>query len=142
MNFDLVWKLFSWLCKALRCLTRLKPRRGVFLIVEDNALDAELLQYRLAKCGWRSEVAPSAEVAAGLAKHSSYPAAFVDMRLPGMSGAALLRLLSRDAPQTNLVVVCGEPADLADLPDGQFVCLMRKPPSLEAIQDMLAKLKL
>jgi len=142
MNWDLIWKLFTWTCKAIRWLTFRKPKRGVFLIVEDNPNDAEILQYRVQKRGWECEIATCGEAAAGLVKHTHYPIAFIDMRLPGMSGAALVRLLSREAPDTNIVVVCGEPRDLENIPDGQFVCVMRKPPTLEAIEDMLNKLKL
>jgi len=142
MNWGLVWKIVSELCKALRYITFRKPKRGVFLIVEDDPRDAELLEYRVKKRGWKCEIATSGEVAAGLVKHTFYPVVFVDMRLPGMSGAALVRVLSREAPNTNIVVVCGEPQDLSNIPDGQFVCVMRKPPTLEAIEDMLHKLKL
>ena len=142
MNWETLWKLFSWVCQVLRWVTRRKPRKGVFLVVEDDPRDAEIIELRLKKRGWRCEIATSGEVAAGLVKHTFYPVAFVDLRLPGMPGQALLRILSRDTPNTHLVVVCGEPNDLDKLPDGQFVCLMRKPPSLEAIEDMLNKLKL
>lgn len=142
MKWELIWKLFAVGCEVLRWVTRRKPRRGVFLIVEDNANDAEILQHRLHKRGWRCEIASSGEAAAGLVKHTHYPIAFVDMRLPGMSGEALVRLLSRETPDTNIVVVCGEPCDLMKLPEDQSVVFMRKPPSLEALDDLLSKLKI
>ncbi len=142
MNWEIIWKLFAAACQFLRWLTRRKPKRGVFLIVEDSPNDAEILKYRIKKRGWECEVATSGEAAAGMVKHTFYPVCFIDMRLPGMPGEALVRLLSREAPNTNIVVVCGEPRDLELIPDGQFVCVMRKPPTLEAIEDMLNKLKL
>lgn len=142
MSVGTIWKLFAGLCKVLRWITQRKPRKGVFLIVEDDPDDAEILEIKIRKRGWKCEVATSGEAAAGLLKHTFYPVAFVDMRLPTMSGEALLRLLSRDSPDTNVVICCGEPRDLEKIPAGQFVCVLRKPPTLEAIEDLLNKLRL
>ena len=142
MNLDVVWKLIAVLCKALRWMTKLTPKRGVFLIVEDDPNDAYLLKRVLSKRGWESEVAPSGEVAAGLVKHQKYSGCFIDMRLPNMSGAALLRVLSNDAPNAQIVIVCGDARDLEMIPSSQFICVIKKPADLEAIEDMLKRLKL
>lgn len=142
MSIETIWKVLAALCNVFRWFNRRKPHRGVFLIVEDDAMDAAILQRLLKKRGWHSEVATSAETAAGLVAHTYYPAVFIDMRLPGMPGSALVRVLSDNHPETNIVIVCGEPADLAKIEPSQFVCLIRKPPTLEAIEDVLNKLKL
>ncbi len=141
MNVELVWKILPGLCRIARWFTGRKPTRGTVLIVEDDPLDAELLQIKLRKTGWRSEVVRSGEAAAGVVKHVHYPIVFVDMRMPGMPGKALLRILSRDAPNTNVVIVCGEPGDLADVPTGMFLSFIKKPAELEAIEDMMKRLR-
>lgn len=142
MNLTLILKVLSWGCRVLRWLTRMRPHRGRFLIVEDKASDAYLLKRVISKRGWESEVATSGEVAAGMVKHSKYSAVFVDMRLPQMSGAALLRILSEDAPSAHIVIVCGDTRDLEAIPASQFICVIKKPANLEAVEDMLNKLKL
>jgi DNA-binding NtrC family response regulator len=114
----------------------------VVLIVEDNPADADLLQTKLRKAGWESEIVASGHAAAGLVKHVRYPIVFVDMRLPGMPGQALLRILSRDAPSTNIVIVCGEPSDLVDVPSGMFLSFIKKPAELEALEEMMKRLKI
>ena len=141
MNWEFLWKAIPTVCEAFRWLTKRKPTRGLALIVEDNEHDAKNLQRILRKRGWDSEVATSGEVAIGAVKHQFYPLCFVDLRLPGLSGEALLRILSEDAPNTFLCVVCGEPADLTNLPPGMFVSIIRKPAELESIEGMLQKLK-
>lgn len=108
--------------------------------MEDNQDDSDYLRSRLKRKGWDCEIASSGEVAQGLVKHQYYPICFVDMRLPGMSGQALVRLLSRDTPRTSVVIVCGEAADVVGVPEGIFVGLIKKPATLEAIEDMLVKL--
>ncbi len=142
MNLDVFLKLFAVACKAVRWLTLRKPNKGVFLIVEDNLHDARNLENKIKKAGWQCEHVTSGEAARGMVKHSHYPCIFVDLRLPGMPGEALLRVLSEDAPNSNTVIVCGNPDDLSDLEPGQMRMHIIKPVSLEAIEDMLKKLKL
>lgn len=142
MNWPLLWKVFVGICKVFRFFTHLTPKRGMFLVVEDDPDDAFIIKRLLKKRGWECEIATSGEVAQGLVAHSFYSVAFVDMRLPGMSGEALVRILSRDTPNTSIVICCGEPSDLKTIPDGQLFLVIKKPPTLESIEDALNKLKL
>jgi|ERR1044071_7468232 DNA-binding NtrC family response regulator len=139
---EIFWEIFSWICAILRWLTRRKPDRGIFLIVEDFQPDAEFLQYKLKKLGYDAEIATSGEVAQGLVKHTFYSVCFVDMRLPGMPGEAVVRLLSKETPNTSVIIVCGEPSDLEKLPNDSAVIFVRKPPTLEALDNLLKSLKI
>lgn len=129
------------LCRFVRFLTKRKPTAASVLIVEDKPSDAELIQLRFERRNIGCEVAPSGEVAAGLVRHTRYDAILVDMRLPGMSGAALLRILSKDAPSSKIVIVCGEPGDLHGLPEGELVSFIRKPVNQNSIEKLIASLK-
>jgi CheY-like chemotaxis protein len=142
MNLLPLLDLWPTICRVTRWLTRRKPKPITLLIVEDDPLDAEHLQIQLKKRGYESEIATSAETAAGMVRHTFYPVIFVDLRLPTMSGQALLRILSRDAPNANAIVVCGEARDLEDLPPSRFVSVIRKPVTLDAIEEMIVKLKI
>lgn len=135
-------ELWPVLCKVVRWVTKRKPHTITALIVEDDLNDAELLSLVLKKRGMETEIATSGDVAAGLVRHTFYPVVFLDMRLSGMSGEALLRVLSRDSPNASVVVVCGEPSDLAKIPASRFVSVIRKPATGDAIDEMLAKMKL
>ena|ERR1043165_1883510 len=130
-------KLLPTACKVVSWLTRRKPTRCTVLIVEDNANDAELLADKIRKCGHDSEVVTSGDMALGVVKHSFYPLAFVDLRLPGMSGKAVLRLLSKESPRTRRVIVCGERHDVPDAIDpGVALVTIIKPATLEAVMEV------
>ena len=65
-----------------------KPR---VLIVEDEAAFRELLSLRLARLGWAVEAAASAEQALARLEAGAPDLLLTDLRLPGMSGEALLK---------------------------------------------------
>ncbi len=142
MNLVAIAELLPGICKVWRWVSRRKPKALPFLIVEDNPDDAETLRLVLRKRGIECEIATSGEMARGLVKHSRYPLILLDMRLPEMSGEALVRCFSADLPSAGIVVVCGEPSDLATMPASRFICLIRKPATLEAIEEMLSRIKI
>jgi CheY-like chemotaxis protein len=142
MTLEAFGELAAAVCKVFRWLTRRKPNNDTFLIVEDNEHDAIWIKQKLTKRGRKCELATSGEAAAGLVQHTHYACIFVDMRLPRMSGEALLQILSEHAPNAAVVVVAGEPSDLKQLPSGQPVLFIRKPISLEGIDDALKLLRL
>ena len=133
-------KLMPLLCWLFRLLRRNRAPRGTVLIVEDNKYDAELLEAKLIKAGFKTEIATSGEAAEGMVRHKFYPVILMDMRLPRMSGEALLRVLSEKSPNSNIVIVCGEPSDLASIPPGSFFTFIGKPASADAIVQLTRKL--
>lgn len=110
--------------------------------MEDNPNDAELLGDVLSRRNITSEVAENATVAIALIRHKFYPVVFVDLRLPGMSGAQLLQVLSRQTPNSQSVIVCGETNDINEIRPSKFLCVIRKPATLDAVEEMLQKLRL
>ncbi len=137
MNWKILGQLVSLVCQVWQWVAKIKPTTGGFLIVEDNEDDAQWLQSKLAKRGQQSEIATSGETAAGLVAHTNYRCIFVDLRLPRLSGEALLRVLSKNAPSSTIVIVCGDTGDLSQLPKGQRIVYIAKPVTLEAIDDVL-----
>src|ERR1051326_474440 len=97
MNLEPILKALPWVCSILRFFTRKKPKPPAqlwALIVDDDWKDAYLLELVLRRCGFEVQIEPSGEAARGNLKRNTYDLILIDMRLPGMSGAALLRVLS------------------------------------------------
>jgi len=123
---ELFTKLFPALCAVLRWLTGRKPNRGVALVVEDNDHDALLLISALRRIGYECQLARNVAEANVLLANEKFFVAFVDVRLPGVSGKELLQTISKDAPSCRVVVVCGEPGDLSDIEAGWPIVVVRK----------------
>lgn len=149
MNLDPLIKLIPTLCELLRRVTRRQPKpkdvvkevrtipvtvKPWALIVEDSDDDSLLLEVVLRRCGFDVQVAGSAEVARGMLKRDTYDLILVDLQLPGMSGQALMQVLSRDAPFARVVVVTGCPDNL---PPSEPVFLVRKPVTEDSIRKIL-----
>jgi len=141
MNLDTLAKFLPWICGVLRFFTRRKPsapRVLWSLIVEDNQRDAELLELVLRRGGFQTQTASCGEAARGMLKRDSYDLILVDLQLPGMSGAALLRVLSDDSPYARVVVVTG---CAADLPPGEPIVVVVKPITDDSVTKMMRLLK-
>lgn len=142
MNWEILWKAFPTICKAVKWITGRKPNRGTVLIIEDNPADALLLEYSLRKLNYDCQIAESAEVANGFIRAAFFSVIFVDLRLPGLSREALLRVLSTDSPNARLVVVCGEPADLHSVEPGRPIIMIRKPVNVRGLVELFQILSL
>lgn len=141
MNWEFIFKLLPFLCKMGRLVSGRRPNRGTVLIIEDNGADAIMLEIALKKLNYDCQIATSAEVAQGILQTSFFSVIFVDLRLPGMSGQALLRVLSREVPNARLVVICGEPSDLHDAEPGVPIVMIRKKVNVDGLMKLFAMLK-
>jgi len=138
---DWLLKALPSLCVVLRWLTRKKPQPPAVLwalVVEDDANDAYFIELALRRCGFQVQIEPSAEAARGNLRRNVYDLILVDLRLPGMSGAALLRVLSNETPFARCVVVTGDPCNL---PASEPVIMVVKPVTDESIRKLMKLLK-
>ncbi len=141
MNWNFLLKLLPSLCAAFRWLTRRQPsapRVLWALIVEDDLHDAELNELVLRRVGFQVQTVNSGEAARGMLKRDTYDLILVDLQLPGMSGAALMRILSDDAPYARVVVVTG---CAADLPPSEPVLVVLKPITDDSVKKMMAMIR-
>lgn len=67
------------------------------LLVEDNALNRDMLSRRLARRGYTVVTAPDGEQGHALACAGDYDLILMDIGLPGMDGWQLTRLLKAEA---------------------------------------------
>ena len=75
------------------------------LVVDDNALNAKLVQVLLAEDGHEVRVASSAEEALRVLQSFAPRIVLMDLQLPGMDGLELTRCLKTDAARRDLIVV-------------------------------------
>lgn len=143
--------LLTWLLKQLPSFCRLvswffgrKPKPVIIhcLIVEDDDNDAHFIQYYITRCGHTWERVDSAEEALNRVADTFFPLVFIDMRLHLMPGATLMSILSKRSRRPKTVVVCGEPGDTEYITPSRLLHIVRKPVSLEAIEDVFNELKL
>ncbi|MEO8845468.1 MAG: response regulator [Kofleriaceae bacterium] len=75
------------------------------LIVDDTPLNLKLLRTLLTANGFQVQTAGSAEEALQLLAAKRFGIMFLDLRLPGMDGLALARMLRGDPVYNKLVIV-------------------------------------
>lgn len=78
------------------------------LIIDDDAIICEIAESILAESGWLVAHAYSAKEALASMATNSWPVVLSDVHLPGDSGE-LLRTLRSDYPQTQVVMITGDP---------------------------------
>lgn len=116
-------------------------RRSRVLVVEDNPADALMIEEVLTECKRRFTIARNAEAAEALIKRNGYSLAFVDLRLPGMSGQHLINLIRDHSPHTHIVVVCGLLEDAAAIHEEAVFSVIRKPVTVEKMRELLGKVR-
>jgi DNA-binding response OmpR family regulator len=114
------------------------------LIAEDDRALALLLSTRLREKGWTVELAHDAMQALMFAIRTSPDAIMLDIAMPGGTGIDALMKLKRSAKtmQIPVVVLSGsiEPKDEPNVLAAGAAAFMRKPPDIEALNDILLKL--
>ena len=84
------------------------------LVVEDQQELAELLVERLALDGFEATVATTGKSALDLCRERLYDVAFVDLKLPDMSGIATAAELKRQIPELRVILMTGFASSLGD----------------------------
>lgn len=116
-------------------------RKRRVLVVEDNPNDVFMITEALTRCKRRFTVARNAEAAEALIKRNGFSLAFVDLRLPGMSGQALINLIRDHTPHTHIVVVCGLLEDALTINEGVVFSVLQKPVTTEKMRELLGKVR-
>jgi CheY-like chemotaxis protein len=96
----------------------------VVLVVEDEPLLRLFLAYDMSDRGWRVyEAADAIEALHLLERHPDIELVFTELRMPGMNGVELLRIVHERWPQILLMATSGhrqlQPDELPD--DARFV---------------------
>jgi FixJ family two-component response regulator len=110
-----------------------------FHVVEDDPAVADALVLMLTEFGHEACAYPDAESFLAATRPVSDDTVVVDLLLPGMSGADLVRLLRADGLDIRVVVVSGQTQAGLDrqLAGLGVIRLIRKPVEADAIRDLL-----
>lgn len=145
MSLDPSASDWLWLIKAgrsvltlfWRAITPPKPEiklKPCLLVVEDDRAQREILHYYLRSLGYRPDVVTTAEAGLALLHERKHQLAFVDIRLPMMSGLELAKLMRKESPQTHVIIMAGYAPDLSELEIGEYVGVIRKPFDVKEVE--------
>lgn len=111
-----------------------------FIIVEDDSAVADALQALLAGAGHDTRICTSAERLFESGPPRGGDTVIVDLGLPGVSGAALLRWLTALADPPKVVVISGKSSTLIERETQDITRLqvLRKPPAADWLEAMTA----
>ncbi len=112
----------------------------VALVVDDSSNIRELLARALASYGWRSAVAQGGEAALEQLQEQRFDLIFLDLLMPGMTGAEVFREIRKVDPAANVVIITAYPdsALMAEALEVGPFAVMRKPFSLEELRVVLS----
>lgn len=112
-----------------------------FLLLDDNRAFADNLAEILRDEGHDVVVTESGEAAIEAARRTRFDALLTDMKMPGMSGAAVVHRVRRVDPHLPAVVITAFPGedDLALARQEGLLAVMPKPVPLDALVPMLER---
>jgi two-component system, OmpR family, response regulator len=89
-----------------------KPR---ILVVDDDGPILTLMRAILREFGFEPIVAGTGAQALDLARTNPPDLVLLDIRMPGMSGAEVIRALREDGAQVPILILSGEPVSVAEV---------------------------
>jgi CheY-like chemotaxis protein len=121
------------------------PPGGLVLVVDDDEGVAEVAQSLLEQAGFRAERAVGGRAALARVREGGVDAILLDLVMPDLSGAEVLRVLSAERPELPVVLASGDKRELAfeRLGGAAAFAFVQKPfhpaPLCAALRDALEK---
>ena len=123
---------------------------SMILVVDDDEFQLELIGMQLATLGWNhvSLASGGEDALAQLETHGERIGAIItDLSMPGMDGAVLMRHLAQRGFQAGIILLSGVQDEILSSAVGlaqahglTVLGMLSKPPSLERLRELLAKL--
>jgi len=82
-------------------------KKGVILLVDDEADVREVLSISLSDMGYKVFATENGEKALHIFKEVNPPIVLTDIKMPGMDGIELLRMVKHENPDTEVVMITG-----------------------------------
>ena len=115
------------------------PKTLRVLVVDDEPNVCNVLRDACSRFGYSVATCNDGNQAIAEARRQAFDVVFLDIRMPGMNGPQVLKLLRRLLPQATFVMITAyAESELVDesLESGAFLCLS-KPLSISEIKDLL-----
>ena len=112
------------------------------LAVDDEERILEIFQKALAKEGYAVTTAPNGQTAISLFKNNPYDIVFTDLRMPGVDGMELFRWITRNSPDTTVVIVTAYgtvESAIESLKSGAYDYLI-KPVKLDELRQLVKRI--
>ena len=111
----------------------------VALVIDDDQGIRELLAEALELSGWKSVAVESGQLALDELKERSFDLIFLDLVMPGMSGADTFREIRKLVPHSNVVIITAFPysALLSEAMQAGPFSLLKKPFELDDLHQLL-----
>ena len=106
-------------------------------MVDDEQSVSAVVEGQINRCGHQTRLASSGEETLELFHPGEYEVALIDLGMPGMSGDALARELSRRDPKLVTVLITGWSLSEEDPRLAYFDLTMAKPFTLAAIEEVM-----
>lgn len=115
----------------------MKPR---ILVIDDDYVILMEMQNLFAKNGFDTKIAIDSFEAKELISHEYFDIVYTDMRMPGLDGADVCKIVKRLSPDTAVIIFSGSPSAMVNrqaefLANGGIDMYLRKPVSND---DLLA----
>jgi len=115
----------------------------VALVVDDNAINRNLVMHMMRRIGWETVAVESGERAVEVLKETRFNLVLLDLRMPTMSGEETCRRIRVDLGQRELRIVAytahGMPEERARMLASGFDDLLIKPISFDDVRAVCAK---
>ncbi len=79
------------------------------LVIDDEKGLRDMLSHALSRRGWKVKTAESGETGVAAARAEDFDVILSDIMMPGMDGLAVLEILKRELPTTEVLLVTGYP---------------------------------
>src|SRR5215469_11303898 len=122
--------------------SRIEPHRALrILFVDDERPLQELMRSELPRLGHEVTVCPDGRAALKVLEKSTFDAAILDLRMPGMTGIEVLEHLKKVSPDTEAIVMTGHATMETAIEAVRLGALdyMTKPCKLSQIEAVLCK---
>jgi CheY-like chemotaxis protein len=115
----------------------------VALVVDDNAINRNLVMHMMRRIGWDTVAVDSGERALEVLKEARFELVLLDLRMPTMSGEETCRRIREDLGLRQLRIVAytahGMPEERARMLASGFDDLLIKPISFDDVRCVCAK---
>jgi len=81
------------------------------LVIDDEKGLRDILSRTLTRRGWRVRTAETGEKGVAASREEDFDVVLCDIMMPGMDGIAVLEILKRECPMTEVILVTGTPTD-------------------------------